>query len=677
MSFTRRLVLLFCVVASPCLQAEDFPASDFSDKAAINLRLQQAQSELQQHNLDSDPLTQELLKRLETTIYHHQAAVDFLAAKESQRERAAEAARSWIGFDHPPPYSILISDDLRMQLISLRHLQRATESRIQIVTGIMLDSADQLTAYQRADRELAELAETGESRQAALISLQQNDISLRTEAEKVAYLALRQRGVHAELATFKTEQELVELQLKSIKGQTTFSQPELDQIIDRIASERTRVLEMLDTPGDNAQGADIRIAWLAEFLDAEERFWKTRFAVHSIASLSERKNALEDYKIMIRNFDAWAQVGETLAGERLIGSGERAEKQVLPLDYGLRRIRRLQNHVNFAISELEGSAIFGVSLLNSLFDTALVIWGTELYLVEDTTSFEGKRVTSYRAITLGKIIRLAFILAIGWFTLRFLSRRVRKLASRRTGSSQETANSIARWMFGIGLGLLIIYGLKLVRIPFTAFAFLGGTLAIGIGFGAQTLVKNFISGIILVLERPFKVGDFIEVDDVTGQIQRIGMRSSVIEHVDGIETLIPNSALLDNRVDNWTFGRTAIRGAVSVGVAYGSNTRDVSRSLLSAALQHGQVLDRPEPEVRFEAFGDSSLVFQLLFWVDATKIQRDRLASDLRFMMEKALNEAGITIAYPQRDIHFDSTRPLQVEVSSLADCRKPEPTDK
>ena len=200
---------------------------------------------------------------------------------------------------------------------------------------------------------------------------------------------------------------------------------------------------------------------------------------------------------------------------------------------------------------------------------------------------------------------------------------------------------------------------------FYLYSFLGGTLAIGIGFGAQTLIKNFISGIILILERPFKVGDYIEVDNVTGQIQRIGMRASVIEHFDGIETLVPNGVLLDNRVDNWTFGKTAIRGSVTIGVAYDSSTREVSRTLLTAADKHGQVFDKPEPEVRFQDFGDSTLVFRLLYWVDATKTQRERLDSDLRFMIHKGLKEAGITIAYPQRDIHFDSTQPLQIDISS------------
>ena len=263
------------------------------------------------------------------------------------------------------------------------------------------------------------------------------------------------------------------------------------------------------------------------------------------------------------------------------------------------------------------------------------------------------------------MLQLAVILIIGWFVLKFLSRKARTLVGSRPGVSPETANSIGRWIFGLGLALLIIYGLNRVRIPFTAFAFLGGTLAIGIGFGAQTLLKNFISGIILSLERPFKVGDLIEVDGVSGKIRSIGLRASVIEHLDGVETLVPNSILLEGKVNNWTYGKTALRGSVSVGVAYGSNTRDVSRALLAIALEHGLVLEHPEPEVRFDDFGENALVFRLLFWVDASRTQRERLASDLRFMIDKALADTGIAVPFPQRDIHFDTTRPLRVEVSA------------
>lgn len=662
----RSLTLVFCLFLSSGLLAADIANSDFSDDAAIEQRLQQVQEELREHASDTDGLSYDLLQRLESTIYHHQAAVEFLAAKEIEREKAFATTRAWAGFDQPGPYSILFSDDLRLQLVELQYFQRATEARLRIISEIKETAAEQLLAHQSTDRQLTEMTEMGDTlelRQQALISLQQNAMSLRTDVEKRAYVDLRFRALQAEVDSFTAGQELLQLQLQEIEGQTVFSQSELDEILQRIASERKWAIDKLDEPDNVAYESNAQVAWLAEFLDVEEKFWSTRHAALASSSLKGRNMALATFREMQTMSRMWAQVAKSLADDRLLKTGESAKE--LAISDELQRIKRLQSRIDFAISEMEDSAGFGMSLLSRVSGAAVSIWNSELYLVEDKASIEGKKVSTFRAITFGKLIKLVLILTAGWFMLKFLSRRLRTLATARLGRSPASANSIARWTFGAGLGLLIIYALKTVNIPFTAFAFLGGTLAIGIGFGAQTLVKNFISGIILLLERPFKVGDLIEVDGVTGQILRIGMRASVIEHFDGIETLVPNSVLLDNRVDNWTFGKTAIRGAVSVGVAYGSPTRETSKALLAAAVEHGQVLDRPEAEVRFEEFGDSSLVFRLLYWVNATNTQRERVNSDLRYMIDKALIEAGITVAFPQRDIHFDTTQPLRVEVSS------------
>jgi len=654
------------MLLAPPAYAQDVSSGGFSDRPAIDQRLEQTQSELREHAADSDSLTYELLKRLETTIYHHQAAVELLAAKKVERESALAATRSWKGLDQPGPFSVLYSDELRMQLIELQHLQVAAQVRLRVLTRFKESAAEQLAANQTTERQLteaAELAGSAESRQQALVSLQQIAILLRTDVEKVTYVELRLRGIQAEIEALVAGQELLQLRLKAIEGQIVFSQSELDEILQRIATERRWAIKTLDSPGSVALESSGQIAWLAEFLDTEEVFWYTRFEGNHTETLKERNNALATFREMKSTADTWAQVGKSLAGELLLKAGDSTDP--LEVHDELQRIKRLQNQIDFAISDLEKKAGIGVSILGRVLEAAIAIWNSELYLVEDTASHEGKKVSTFRAITFGKLVKLALILAAGWLTLKFLSRRLRTLATRYLGYSQAAVNSIVRWNFGVGLGLLIIYSLKSVNIPFTAFAFLGGTLAIGIGFGAQTLVKNFISGIILLLERPFKVGDLIEVDNVTGRILRIGMRASVIEHFDGIETLVPNRILLDNRVDNWTFGKTAIRGSVSVGVAYGSPTREVSRTLLAAATKHGQVLDRPEPEVRFEDFGDSSLIFKVLYWVDATQTQRERLDSDLRFMIERALNEVGITLAFPQRDIHFDAAQPLKVEVSS------------
>jgi small-conductance mechanosensitive channel len=131
--------------------------------------------------------------------------------------------------------------------------------------------------------------------------------------------------------------------------------------------------------------------------------------------------------------------------------------------------------------------------------------------------------------------------------------------------------------------------------------------------------------------------------------------------------MVPNSLLLENKVTNWTGESPTMRRVVKVGVAYGSPTREVADILHQAAAEHGLVLKEPAPMVIFEDFGDSALIFALYFWVDLAKSSGMQIQSDLRFMLEKRLGEAGISIAFPQRDIHLESARPLQIEVVSGA----------
>ena len=348
---------------------------------------------------------------------------------------------------------------------------------------------------------------------------------------------------------------------------------------------------------------------------------------------------------------------QAMVVERYLGLGAIASRD------DIKRVVNLQLKIRYVLELLGNKKVSVTGVLDQLADALSSFWGMELYLAEETNSVAGEKVTTYSAVTLGKILRLVIILLIGWFVLRFLARRLHAFLLHRFGGDAGRADLVRSWTFGLGLTILLIYGLNRVHIPFTAFAFLGGTLAIGIGFGAQTLLKNFISGVILSLERPFKVGDLVEVDNIMGNIIRIGLRASVIRHFDGTDTLVPNSTLLENRVSNWTFADNAMRGEIEIGVAYGSPTRDVSRTLLSAAESHGLVLKKPPPSVRFDSFADNALKFTLLYWFDAKTVREEILSSDLRFMIDGALASAGIVIAFPQRDIHFDS-QPLRVELS-------------
>ena len=219
-------------------------------------------------------------------------------------------------------------------------------------------------------------------------------------------------------------------------------------------------------------------------------------------------------------------------------------------------------------------------------------------------------------------------------------------------------------MLALSALLLALLTLNLAHIPFTVFAFLGGALAIGVGFGTQTIIKNFISGMLVLMERQVQVGDIVEVDNITGTVTEVNLRSSTVRGFDGVETMVPNSALIENKVTNWTHSDRKVRRVLKVGVAYGSPVREVADILRDCAKRHGLVLGDPEPLVIFSDFGDNALVFSLYLWVElAPNVNSLQVLSDLRFMIEKRFAESGIVIAFPQRDVRLDATKPLRVEV--------------
>jgi len=184
-----------------------------------------------------------------------------------------------------------------------------------------------------------------------------------------------------------------------------------------------------------------------------------------------------------------------------------------------------------------------------------------------------------------------------------------------------------------------------------------------LGFGMQTLLKNFVSGLILLFERPFRVGDVLDVGGDRGTVTEIGLRASVLQLWDGTETLIPNSSLLENKVSNWTYSSRKVRFTVTVGTAYGSDTRRVIQLLSEMAERHGVVEKEPKPQVFFTEFGESALTFELRYWVDVIKANAAQVGSDLRQMIASALAENGIVIAFPRRDLHIDMARPLAVQI--------------
>jgi potassium efflux system protein len=239
---------------------------------------------------------------------------------------------------------------------------------------------------------------------------------------------------------------------------------------------------------------------------------------------------------------------------------------------------------------------------------------------------------------------------------------------KRLKIEPNQANLIRRWLRAFLVLCLLLFSLVSVKIPLTVFAFAGGALAIGLGFGMQTVLKNFVSGLILLFERPFRVGDVLDVGGQRGAVTEVGLRASVLQLWDGTETLIPNSSLLENNVTNWTYSSPKVRFSLTVGVAYGSDTRRVIQLLSEVAERHGVVEKEPKPQVFFMDFGESALNFELRFWVNVIKGNAAQVASDLRLMIAGAFAEHGIEIAFPQRDLRLHADRPIPFQMMPAAE---------
>jgi small-conductance mechanosensitive channel len=263
---------------------------------------------------------------------------------------------------------------------------------------------------------------------------------------------------------------------------------------------------------------------------------------------------------------------------------------------------------------------------------------------------------SERPITLGGILVIPLFLVVGVLLTKWTVKLITKsLTNKKT--DPNIIHLLQRIFYIIAIVVISITILDLINIPITAFAFLSGAIAIGFGFGAQNIINNFISGWILMWERPIRIGDFLEVEDTKGVVEEINTRSTRIRRVDGVHLLIPNSKLIENTVVNWTLVDKLVRTSVKVGVAYGSPAKKVAELIMQAAKEEKEVLNDPTPIVTFADFGDNSLAFEVTYWVSSSFEGGLRITrSNIRFRLDELFEEHGIVIAFPQRDVHLDGS---------------------
>jgi small-conductance mechanosensitive channel len=255
---------------------------------------------------------------------------------------------------------------------------------------------------------------------------------------------------------------------------------------------------------------------------------------------------------------------------------------------------------------------------------------------------------------------VALLVAVFWIssvTKRFLFNRL--LAD--SGLERSLQYAIAQIVSNIVLVVGIFIVLENTGIHLAALAVFAGAVGVGVGFGLQNIASNFISGLVILTERPITIGDRVEVAGIVGRVHQIRARSTVILTSDNIAMIVPNSKFIDSPVTNWHYGDPRVRFRLPVGVAYGSDVNKVRDALIAAAREHSATLDDPEPTAFLDKFGASTIDFELVAWSREMSDRPRRFRSELNYLIYKHLTAAGIEIPNPQRDLHIrDGT--LKVE---------------
>jgi small-conductance mechanosensitive channel len=480
----------------------------------------------------------------------------------------------------------------------------------------------------------------------------------------------------------RNRDDLQKRQKDQLRGQMKVETAWL-QAQERLANARKKTdialakarLEAADAEREASQQLLEQTEDMLNLLNQQEQVWRNRYALV--------KGGVDQEKI-----DAWKQ--ELEAGKVKIERAVRLQEsyqnslqpQIISLEKQLsdqgssKNLRReLENRLG-ALRTLEKGGVEYLSMLQatlrlnqrlldeithkrkhvdlwkkltSLTGKVTNIWDLELWVIDE------------HGVTVKKLVMALIILIIGFiFVKRIFLFWVRRLLAR-VHMKETTTAAVEKIINYVVILLIILFALRVVNMPLTLFTFLGGAVAIGVGFGAQNLINNFISGFIVMAEQPIKIGDLVEIEGMFAMVEEIGARCTRIRTGGNVQILVPNSSFLEKNIINWTLSDKEVRAQVTVGVIYGSPVREVERLMLQVADEHTRVRKAPKPFVLFNDFGDNSLIFDLYFWISMNRIMDRRIIeSDIRFHIDELFREAGIVIAFPQRDVHLDSQKPLE-----------------
>lgn len=680
----------------------DSQETDPLSMASITIRLHDAEAELQQLEMDN------LATGAPSSVEHRLRRItQLLGQQKSAAEELTSTADSPTNVEVTTDNATILKLNALYESLDSAEASTANHTKlVQLATEKLTDAKKELSSL-KTEEGVKPGNTTKSMSQARAMAI----LSVRLAQEEVYLAKLESRLANRT----STSEEALEQAIKNTRQQLTGHPDTVEDAFDQISSQLRKISRLKDTAKISLETVQFQLA------GAQQRYSSTTGAkadmneIRVLASLKdvlqERIALYEDERERLENQrNVWQSWSTVVAGsasrqelrdwlalnERRIEAHQRdlSHMERLSSDLGLRvdsaqsklgngefdiplahlqeerlqQLTILQTDVSSALRRLEfdhrvmlrlskdiNTSIGGFNFIEwvkNAIEAVIGLWNYEITTIEDAP------------FTLGSLTIGLILFGTGIVVSRRVSALVERIARNRLGLDPGASHAIqvlSFYIMLIGIGLL---ALRTIHFPLTAFAFLGGALAIGIGFGSQNVMNNFISGLILMLERPVRAADVVEVDGNYGAIEKIGARSTQIRSNDGRHIVVPNSFFLESNVVNWTLSDELIRAKVAVGVAYGSPTKLVASLIEKVARTHPSILKEPKPILLFESFGDNSLNFEIHFWVTARSPMSVRtVESAVRFEIDDVFREHNITIAFPQRDVHLDLLSPLEIRM--------------
>jgi small-conductance mechanosensitive channel len=649
-----------------------------------------------------------LLARLRENKSIHQRLLNALKKNMSLANEAAELRQAMengqaFAMSEKKPYALSYYDGLLDEQAALIRKQAMRDNARQQAENALQGARQALEAAEQRWRRIGEQI-TEEDDPAYLLARQQRecaaaDLALaRARAEaldregqvtqlRVQAVARKQTAARRDLAV---DPAVLERRLADLHRQKIRWDERLQSLLeDQRKSELAWTREPTPAGGIAASRArQARQAWretyerslqysedIAELLQSQEKLWQVRFALLGGAVSTQNMDRWKKENDAIRQR---VEQGITVCQSWQLGlrtrmaplEKERREGDVSARHYVADHLAACRKAAEFGeayLATLLATGRLSSRLTNEIAKHAasVPVWEKLLAGVKkfpDIWHLE-LAVIDGNGVTIRKLVTALVILIVGLVLVKY-ARRLLARRLRKARMDVSAALALEKTLLYLGFLLVVLFALHTVNIPLTAFTFLGGAVAIGFGFGAQNLINNFISGFIIMAERPIRVGDLIELEGNWARVEEVGARCTRIKTAENIHMLVPNSNFLEKHITNWTLSDKMILAKVKVGVAYGSPVDLVTELLLKAVSQSDGVLSEPRPFVLFEDFGDNALMFEIYFGMVVENIlQKRRIASNVRYRINALFEQHGIVIAFPQRDVHLDAAGPVQVQL--------------